>query len=123
MILYLSSEWQNEYGGHLGLWSNDPAQNQPSKLEKEVPIGFNRALIFDTTQYSWHGINRMVKAPAGLFRKSLAVYYLCKPAANAPSHARALYAPTEEQKQDAEILEIIKKRVDVNASTQVYRTK
>ncbi len=123
LILYLSSGWEESYGGHLGLWSNDPNQNQPSKLEKEVPVGFNRALIFDTTQHSWHGISRMVSAPAGLFRKSLAIYYLCKPANDAPTHARALYAPTEEQKQDASILEMIKKRVDVNASSQVYRTK
>lgn len=123
LIIYLSSNWKEEYGGHLGLWSNDPIHHQPAQLEKEVSIGFNRALIFDTTQHSWHGISRLVNAPQGLFRKSLAIYYLCKPAEDAPIHARALYAPTEEQKKDESILEMIKKRVDVNASTQVYRTK
>lgn len=123
LILYLSSNWKEEYGGHLGFWSNDAHQNQPAKLEKEVSVGFNKALIFDTTQYSWHGISRMIKAPEGCFRKSLAIYYLCKPSEDAPLHARALYAPTEDQKSDEAILEMIRKRVNVNDSSQVYRTK
>ena len=123
LILYLSSNWKEEYGGHLWLWSHDQHTNQPLKLEKEIPIGFNRALIFDTTQHSWHGISRMVKAPAGMYRKSLAIYYLCKPSEDAPQHARALYAPTEDQKTDESILDMIKKRADVNDSAKVYRTK
>jgi hypothetical protein len=60
----------------------------------------NKALIFDTTQSSWHGISRIIKAPIGHFRKSLVVYYLCEPSVDAPSHARALYAPTEDHKSD-----------------------
>lgn len=123
LILYLSSDWKEEYGGHLGLWSNDPSLNQPSKLAREISVGFNKALIFDTTQYSWHGISRIISAPAGCFRKSLAVYYLCRPAVDAPSHGRALYAPTDDQKTDEAILEMIKKRADVTNSAEVYRTK
>jgi len=123
LILYLSSDWKEEYGGHLGLWSNDTNSNQPAKLEREVAVGFNKALIFDTTQSSWHGISRIIKAPSGNFRKSLAVYYLCEPSVDAPSHARALYAPTEDQKSDETILEMIRKRVDVTNSAEVYRTK
>jgi hypothetical protein len=84
---------------------------------------FNKALIFDTTQSSRHGICLIIKAPSGYFRKSLAVYYLCEPSIDAPSHARELYAPTEEQKSEETILEMIRKRVDVTNSAEVYRTK
>jgi hypothetical protein len=119
-ILYLASGWKYAYGGHLGLWSNDLEQNHPSKLEKEVPIGFNSALIFDTTQHSWQGISRMVKAPAGLFtKKPGSIFnYVCLQlmllVIQGP-HRHLL----KSKNKDAEILEIIKKRVDVNASTEV----
>jgi len=123
LIIYLSSNWEDEYGGHLGLWSHNPDTNQPANLEREVSIGFNKALIFDTTQMSWHGISQHVKAPVGLFRKSIAIYYLCEPAIGALPHGRALYAPTDDQKENKEIMEMIQKRVDVQSSSQVYRTQ
>ena len=123
LIIYLSSDWKDEYGGHLGLWGHNTETNQPAKLESEISIGFNKALIFDTTQMSWHGISQQIKAPTGLFRKSLAIYYLCEPAIGALPHGRALYAPTEDQKLDKDIMEMIQKRADVQNSAQVYRTK
>lgn len=123
LIIYLSSNWKDEYGGHLGLWNNNTDTSQPANMEQEVSIGFNKALIFDTTQMSWHGISQEVKAPVGLFRKSLAIYYLCEPAIGALPHGRALYAPTADQKENKEIMEMIQKRVDVQSSSLVYRTQ
>ena len=83
-------------------------------------MGFNKAVIFDTTQNSWHGMSRPVTCPAGQYRKSLAVYYLIDPVGEVDPRSRALFAPTEEQKGNAEIEELIKKRSDVKESVKVY---
>jgi len=123
IIIYLSKEFQpNSHGGHLGLWAHDPASNQPGALIKEVEPVFNRAVIFDTTQNSWHGMSRQLLQPEGIFRKSLAIYYLCEPAEDASRMGRALFAPRGNQKSDPEVEDLIKKRSDVEKSLDVYRT-
>jgi len=121
LIIYLSEGWQEEWGGSLGLWSNEKKKNAPKELIHEVNIRFNRALLFDTTCNSWHGISKPVNCPKDRSRNSIAVYYLAEPALNAPTRSRALYAPTEDQKDDPEVLELIKKRADLNQSKSVYK--
>ena len=119
LILYLCDDWQEDYGGHFGLWTSTE-DGKSDKLVKEVSMGFNKAVIFDTTQNSWHGMSRPVTCPAGQYRKSLAVYYLIDPVGEVDPRSRALFAPTEEQKGNAEIEELIKKRSDVKESVKVY---
>lgn len=117
LIIYLSQNWDPEFGGHFGLWSNDPETSRPLKLEKEVEIKFNRAVIFDTTHMSWHGLSRQVTTEGKNIRKSLAIYYLCDPPVEAALRERALYAPTEDQKDNPEIEDLILKRAD----SQLYK--
>lgn len=122
IIVYLSKELQpNLHGGHLGLWEHDSVNNQPGKLIKEVEPIFNRAVIFDTTQNSWHGMSRPLTQPVGIYRKSLAIYYLCEPEKNASIAGRALFAPRENQKNDKNIEELIKLRSNVNTSHLAYK--
>lgn len=93
IILYVEPEMKEDYGGHLGLWEGD-AQDQ-GKLVKEIAPLYNRAVIFDTTQNSWHGMSRALSMPDGVFRKSLAVYYLCQPHPTTPARDRATFrSPT-----------------------------
>lgn len=56
LILYIQPAWKPEWGGALGLWEHDAARQAPGKLAKEIPCIFNRAVIFDTSQNSWHGL-------------------------------------------------------------------
>lgn len=80
IIVYLSKNLKpNKHKGHLDLWSHDHKTNQPNDLVKEVEPIFNRAIIFDTTQNSWHGMSQKLEVPKGIYRKSLAVYYLTEP--------------------------------------------
>lgn len=123
LILYLSQDWQSEFGGHFGLWSNDPVSSRPLRLEKEVEIKFNRAVIFDTTYQSWHGLSRQVSSGGTNVRKSLAIYYLCDPPANTENRQRALYAPTEDQISNPDIEELIRKRADNQLYKDQYITK
>lgn len=123
IIIYLSEDLKPEHGGHLGLWSHDPETNMPKKLEKEIEPKFNRAVIFNTTQNSWHGMSRELIQPDGIYRKSLAVYYLKDPDLNTDPRKKALFAPTDSQKSDESVLELIKLRSEEATSSQVYRVK
>lgn len=121
LIIYVSSDLKPEHGGHLGLWEHDAATGRPGKLAKEIAPAFARAVIFDTTQNSWHGLSSQLTQPAGIYRKSLAIYYLCDPPGGIEQRGRALFAPREDQKGDAAIEELIRARSDVEASQKVYR--
>jgi hypothetical protein len=121
IIVYLSPELKPEHGGHLGLWAHDEDAASPGELVKEVEPRFNRAIIFNTTQNSWHGMSRKLNLPAGVYRKSLAIYYMRQPATGADPRARALFAPRQEQQGDESVLETIRLRTNVATTMNVYR--
>ena len=121
-IIYLASDLKPEYGGHLGFWEHDAQGSGPGLLVKEIEPRYNRAVIFNTTQNSWHGMSRRLEIPEGVYRKSLAVYYMREPAKNTDPRGRALFAPREDQKQDEGVLELIRLRSDVSTSSTVHRT-
>ena len=73
LLLYLNKDWKREYEGCLELW--DMKDNK--QIENIAPV-FNRAILFNTNQISYHGHPKPFKAPAPITRKSLAVYYYTK---------------------------------------------
>ncbi len=70
LLLYLNSAWQDDWGGQLELWTSDGK----TKVKSIGPM-FNRAVIFDTSNKSYHGHPLPLACPAGESRKSLALYY------------------------------------------------
>ena len=121
IIIYMTKNWQPEWGGGLELWSHDSENNKPNKLIKTVDNMFNRAIIFDTTQNSWHGLPKYIECPEGIVRKSLAGYYVRPAPAYADQRGRALFAPREDQIGNPEVEELIRKRANINQSNEVYR--
>lgn len=111
IIIYLSKDWNPEWGGGLQFWSHDEENNKPKEMVKKIDVKFNRAVIFDTTQNSWHGLPENINCPDNEYRKSLAVYYLQEPNENTiQMRSKAWYAPYKEQESDPSILEFIEKR-------------
>lgn len=110
LILYLSEEWNPEWGGGLELWSHDEKTGKPLKVETVVEVKFNRAILFDTTQYSWHGFPNPLNCPDGVYRKSIAMYYLVETLEDVDQRNRALYAPSKEQENDPNIIKLIEER-------------
>jgi hypothetical protein len=102
LIVYLTPNWQEDWGGHLGLYKD------PDNLVKTVAPIYNRAVIFDT-RGSWHGLPEPIDCPQGVTRNSLAMYYLCEPD-NTDNRSRALFAPTKDQKQDPYVARLIQNR-------------
>jgi len=70
LILYLNPGWREEWGGALELWE----QKMTGCAAKYPPL-FNQALIFTTDERSLHGFPEPLTCPAGVSRKSLALYY------------------------------------------------
>jgi hypothetical protein len=107
----------------LGLWEKSITKNGPGRLVKSVDPLFNRAVIFDTTQESWHGLPQPIACPESVTRNSLAVYYLCEPREGVSERGKALFAPTKEQEDDLDVLALIDKRSNVNSARDVYEDR
>jgi hypothetical protein len=70
VLVYLNSEWDEAWGGHLELWEADG-----KTCAKRIAPTFNRAVIFDTSHRSFHGHPHPLNCPEGHSRRSLALYY------------------------------------------------
>ena len=110
LIVYMTPNWDTQWGGGLELWSGDKETNLPKQRVKVVENKFNRAILFDTTDQSWHGLPKELNCPPGVFRQSLAIYYVSPASENADPRQRALFAPFGDQKNDQQILDLIRKR-------------
>jgi hypothetical protein len=76
LILYLSPEWDPAWGGSIQL-HRDPYQRPADDEIVTITPAFNRCVIFETNEYSWHGFKR-INLPADKrhqSRKSFALYY------------------------------------------------
>ena len=74
LIVYFNREWDDAWGGSLELHSNPRSPDDRTTLV--TPL-HNRCVIFETTEWSWHGFSR-IALPAeheGLTRKSVALYF------------------------------------------------
>jgi Rps23 Pro-64 3,4-dihydroxylase Tpa1-like proline 4-hydroxylase len=121
IILYLNKNWNINWGGGLGLYTEKKNQEAPDELIKTVDCIFNRAVLFDTAPGSWHGLPDPILCPDDVVRVSLAFYYTREPVANAPTRGAVRFAPTPEQASDPAIAELILQRSDPEKAAAVYR--
>jgi 2OG-Fe(II) oxygenase superfamily len=89
LIVYLNKDWHPEWGGGLEIHSN-PRRPDENVIRIFNPI-FNRAVLFETNEYSWHGFPKidLPEDQRQLSRKSISIYLYTKdrPAAEiAPKH-------------------------------------
>jgi hypothetical protein len=74
LIVYLNKDWKAEWGGSLEIHSN-PRRPQENQIRSYEPL-FNRAVLFETNEYSWHGFPK-IELPEGerhRSRKSISIY-------------------------------------------------
>jgi Rps23 Pro-64 3,4-dihydroxylase Tpa1-like proline 4-hydroxylase len=70
LLLYLNTGWSEAWGGDLELWD----RSGTNCVRRIAPI-FNRVVIFDTSNFSYHGHPAPLACPADRSRKSIALYY------------------------------------------------
>lgn len=106
IIMYLNREWKSEYGGDLQLWDNAFTRC----VTRIIPV-FNRAVIFQTSDISYHGIPTPIACPEGEGRKSIAIYYIADPRPEAAPRLKAQYRPLPDQPVSTELAQLYKIRV------------
>ena len=70
LIVYLTEEWQEEYGGHIEFYDDN---NQ--KLVKKIFTQFNRCVIWQYHKTGFHGYPTPIQCPEHLSRNTLRVFY------------------------------------------------
>lgn len=106
-ILYLNKNWQVEWGGHLELWDKEM-----KGCIKRIAPAFNRMVIFETTDFSYHGHPDPLRCPEGRTRNSMAWYYYSRdrpPEEKNPDHS-TMFQKRPQDKTTKEIEEFRKKR-------------
>jgi len=103
-LVYLNPGWQTDHGGELGMWTPEGAQTFKEPVKTIEPL-FNRAVVFESTQTSYHGLARPTQQP----RRSMAFYYLVDDQTETTS-PKAAFVPTKEQKDDPEVYRLAELR-------------
>lgn len=76
LIVYLSEEWDDAWGGSIQLHRDPYLPPSRDEIITITPV-FNRCVIFETNEYSWHGFPR-INLPEDrrhISRRSFALYY------------------------------------------------
>ncbi len=72
VLIYLTASWEEPYGGSLELW--DGGGDGGQCIKSIAPL-YNRAVVFKTDKRSFHGHPAPWRAPDGVTRRSVALYY------------------------------------------------
>ena len=70
LLLYLNPNWQEDWGGEFGVYAEDGEE-----LVKAIEPLFNRCVIFDSHDKSYHGLPNPINFPADDPRRSIILYY------------------------------------------------
>ena len=91
-IVYMNKDWKQDYNGYLELWDLEKKE----QIEYIAPL-FNRCVVFETNEVSFHGHPKPLNTPPHVSRKSLAVYYYTKtrPAHEIAAEHNTIYINTE----------------------------
>jgi len=95
VLIYLNSDWKEEFGGFLELWD---LRDKKRKIQlANIAPTFNRCVVFETSEISFHGHPKPLNMPIGATRKSIATYYYtdANPSAVRSDSHNTIYVNTE----------------------------
>jgi Rps23 Pro-64 3,4-dihydroxylase Tpa1-like proline 4-hydroxylase len=70
VLIYLNKDWEEEFGGHLELWDRDM-----KACQRKILPTFGKMVVFNTTDFAYHGHPNPLACPPDRSRKSIALYY------------------------------------------------
>jgi hypothetical protein len=70
LIVYLSEQWREEYGGHIEFYDDTNQQ-----LVKKIFTRFNRCVIWQYHKTGFHGYPNPIQCPDHLSRNTLRLFY------------------------------------------------
>lgn len=110
--IYLSYEWQEEYGCNLEIWNGVNASRNDAKLIEKVdsiaPM-FNRLILFECNDYSWHGNPEPANCPPESKRIFVTLSYLSENFKDKNKRMKAFFVarpgdPIDEEKDKLRLL-------------------
>jgi hypothetical protein len=113
LILYLNREWKDSYGGHLQLWNREF-----TRCEKKILPCFNRAILFETSDISYHGMPAPLQCPEEDGRKSIAMYYVSTPRTQVVHRPKAQFFPLPGQQVGDGMRKLYEIRASRNITTE-----
>ena len=93
LIVYLNSDWKDEWGGHLELWDK-----QMKHCVKKIKPIINNMIIFSNNDHNFHGHPDPLDVPNEIRRKNLIMYYY-SPIRNDEEASRTKVGQISEYKQ------------------------
>lgn len=92
LLVYMNLKWEEDWGGDLELWD----MSRTECIKSISPI-FNRAVIFETNEISYHGHPKPVNTNGMATRNSFSVYYYTqgRPEEERAEQHSTLYLNTE----------------------------
>jgi hypothetical protein len=118
LLLYLNEPWQENWGGQFQLWDKDV-----KRCEATFAPVFNRCVIFETNEISFHGVNPVSPDASGP-RKSFATYYYTKEAPdhwNGVSHSTIFRARPEEKVKGLVLMPVEAAKVRMDARIKIIK--
>lgn len=70
VLIYLNPNWQKGWGGEFGIYD----ESGENCVKKVTPL-FNRLIVFDSHDKSWHGLPEPINFPEDDPRRSIILYY------------------------------------------------
>jgi Rps23 Pro-64 3,4-dihydroxylase Tpa1-like proline 4-hydroxylase len=70
LIIYLTPDWKEEWGGALDFYNSDK-----TSVENTVSCMFNRLLIWKYHRYGFHGYETPLACPENLYRSTFRLFY------------------------------------------------
>lgn len=100
VILFLNKNWNDSYGGLLELWNHDVTD-----CGQLVSPQFNRCVIFECSEISFHGYDK-ITCPEGVTRKSFYAYFYTEVTENVRYHDTIFKARPKEGVQKKIVTEV-----------------
>jgi len=100
LIVFLTERWEEGWGGNLHLYASDDEESGVREPAAQVIAPrFNRAVLFEASDTSWHAVQGPIACPLGAGRQSIAVYYTSARRGTVVPRARALFTvlPSEDR--------------------------
>lgn len=69
-LIYFNPDWKEDYRGYLELWDREVR-----RCVQRIAPAYNRCVLFETSDISFHGHPDPLACPEDMARKSLTVYY------------------------------------------------
>lgn len=121
-MIYLNPDWQDDWGGFLDIAEPD------LKNSKSIKPIFNRAVVFSTTDFSFHGHPDPLRCPEDVRRRSIALYYYTseRPEYELNPNYKHRISAHYKEREGEEFGEVVKHKLDkeyMNKTSQTFKEK